>query len=198
MTLLFQDRVLPWMLECFGHDVSMDRVERNHRFIEEALELVQALGCTRSEAHQLVDYVFDRPAGEPAQEAGGTVVTLAALCIANDLCMHEAAETELARIWTKIDAIRAKQATKPKHSPLPGSTIEVRADARLVEIVTAAADRVRGRMGAAFRASPDSPGFRINPDSPYPGDALHFVDVQTGPKASVDALLRIVDVEDGA
>src|SRR5206468_12137232 len=87
---------------------------------EEALELVQALGCTRSEAHQLVDYVFARPAGEPAQEAGGTVVTLAALCIANDLCMHEAAETELARIWTKIDVIRAKQAAKPKHSLLPG------------------------------------------------------------------------------
>lgn len=123
MTLLFQDRVLPWMLKCFGHDVSMDSVERNHRFLEEALELVQAIGCTRSEAHQLVDYVFDRPAGEPAQEAGGVMVTLAALCIANDLCMHEAAETELARIWTKVDVIRAKQATKPKHSPLPGGSV---------------------------------------------------------------------------
>ncbi|WP_457817370.1 hypothetical protein, partial [Staphylococcus aureus] len=33
--------------------------------------------------------------------------------------MHAAGETELARIWTKVDQIRAKQAAKPKHSPLP-------------------------------------------------------------------------------
>jgi hypothetical protein len=25
----------------------------------------------------------------------------------------------LARVWTKIDAIRTKQAAKPKHSPVP-------------------------------------------------------------------------------
>jgi hypothetical protein len=48
------------------------------------------------------------------------MVTLAALCLANELNMQEAAETELARIWTKVEAIRAKQAAKPKHSPLPG------------------------------------------------------------------------------
>ncbi|MFM0155696.1 hypothetical protein [Paraburkholderia sediminicola] len=33
--------------------------------------------------------------------------------------MHTAGETELARIWTKVEAIRAKQVAKPKHSPLP-------------------------------------------------------------------------------
>lgn len=124
MTLLFQDRVLPWMLETFGAAVSMDRVERNHRFLEEALELVQSLGCSKSEAHQLVDYVFDRPQGDINQEVGGVMVTLAALCIAADECMHEAGETELARIWTKVDEIRAKQAAKPKHSPLPGRAPE--------------------------------------------------------------------------
>lgn len=129
MTLLFQDRVLPWMLECFGAAASMDRAERNHRFIEEALELVQSLGCTASEAHQLVDYVFGRPAGEPKQEIGGVMVTLAALCIAADECMHDAGEVELARIWQKIEQIRAKQAAKPKHSPLPGPTVDTRQSA---------------------------------------------------------------------
>lgn len=115
----FQERVRPWLLACFGPEISSDKVERNHRFLEEALELVQACGCTQSEAHQLVDYVFGRPVGEPAQEVGGVMVTLAALCLANDLDMHEAGETELARIWTKVEAIRAKQAAKPEHSPLP-------------------------------------------------------------------------------
>lgn len=107
------------MLACFGERISKDKTERNHRFLEEALELVQATGCTKSEAHQLVDYVFERPIGEPVQECGGVMVTLAALCLANDLNMNECGEMELSRIWTKIEKIREKQANKPKHSPLP-------------------------------------------------------------------------------
>ncbi len=120
-TAPFQDRVAPWLLACFGPNIARDRTERSHRFIEEALELVQAAGCTASDAHQLVDYVFDRPVGELQQEVGGVMVTLAALCLAHGAEMHAAGETELARIWTKIDVIRAKQAAKPKHSPLPES-----------------------------------------------------------------------------
>lgn len=120
----FQSRVQPWMMECFGEMISGDREERNHRFLEESLELVQSLGCTPAEAHQLVDYVYGRPVGDPPQEVGGVMVTLAALCLANDMDMHEAGEVELERIWTKVEQIRAKQAAKPKHSPLPVATDE--------------------------------------------------------------------------
>ncbi|WP_017511133.1 MULTISPECIES: hypothetical protein [Cupriavidus] len=115
----FQWRVQPWMLECFGAKIAADRAERNHRFYEEATELVQANGMTCSEAHQLVDYTFGRPPGELKQEIGGVMVTLAALCLASGADMHLAGETELARIWTIVEKIRAKQAAKPKHSPLP-------------------------------------------------------------------------------
>ncbi|WP_258400944.1 hypothetical protein [Cupriavidus phytorum] len=115
----FQARVQPWMLACFGAEIAGDKQERNHRFLEEALELVQACGATASEAHQLVDYVYGRPVGDKGQEAGGVIVTLAALCHAQGLDMHAAGETELARIWTMVEKIRAKQAAKPKHSPLP-------------------------------------------------------------------------------
>jgi hypothetical protein len=115
----FQQRVQPWMMACFGAEISADVVERNHRFLEEALELVQSTGCTASEAHQLVDYVFGRDVGETHQEIGGVMVTLAALCLALGEDMHAAGETELARIWTKVEKIRAKQAAKPKHSLLP-------------------------------------------------------------------------------
>lgn len=119
--MTFQERVQPWMMECFGAEISADRMERNHRFFEEATELVQANGMTRSEAHQLVDYTFSRPIGEPSQEVGGVMVTLAALCGASELDMHTAAETELTRINQPeiILKIRAKQAAKPHHSPLP-------------------------------------------------------------------------------
>lgn len=115
-----QTRVQPWMMACFGAEIAADTVERNHRFLEESLELVQSLGCTKDEAHMLVDYVFGRPAGDPVQEVGGVMITLAALCLANGLDMHEAGEIELARIWTKVDQIRKKQEGKPRNSPLPG------------------------------------------------------------------------------
>lgn len=117
----FQSRVAPWMQACFGPEISADRIERNHRFLEEALELVQANDCTESEAQQLVAYVYGRPKGEINQEVGGVMVTLAALCLAIGLDMHGAGETELARIWTKVETIRAKQAAKPKNSPLPAT-----------------------------------------------------------------------------
>jgi hypothetical protein len=117
-----QRRVEPWLLACFGEVISADMVERNHRFLEEALELVQSCGCTQSDAHQLVDYVYGRPVGERFQEAGGVMITLAALCRAQGIDMHAAGEVELARIWTLVEKIRAKQAAKPKHSPLPAAS----------------------------------------------------------------------------
>jgi len=104
-------------------EVCRDGTERNHRFLEEALELVQSLGCTQSEAHQLVDYVFGHPVGEPMQELGGTMLTLSALASCHDMNLDHAGELELARVWAKIDLIRAKQAAKPKHSPLPGPSV---------------------------------------------------------------------------
>jgi hypothetical protein len=115
-----QDRVQPWMMACFGPAISADTNERNHRFLEEALELVQACGCTQEDAHLLVDYVYGRPVGEKGQEVGGVMITLAALCLAQGLNMHAQGDIELGRIWTKVEQIRAKQAGKPHRSPLPG------------------------------------------------------------------------------
>lgn len=70
----------------------------------------------------LVDYTFGRPVGDPSQEVGGVMVTLAALCAAADLSVVDCSETELRRCWANIERIRAKQATKPPSSPLPGLT----------------------------------------------------------------------------
>lgn len=115
----FQRSVSAWMQACFGPEISSDVIERNHRFLEEGLELVQANGCMESEAHQLVAYVFGREKGEIRQEIGGVMVTLAALCAAVDEDMAVCGRDELARVWTRIEAIRVKQAAKPKFSPLP-------------------------------------------------------------------------------
>ncbi len=117
----FQERASRWVMECFGAIVALDPVERNFRFGEEALELLQSCGATASQCHQLVDYVFSREVGEKHQELGGVMVTLAALATANGLTISEAAEKELARVWTKISQIKAKQAAKPKSIARCGS-----------------------------------------------------------------------------
>lgn len=118
----FQSRVAPWLVECFGDAIAQDTQERSQRFLEEALELIQACGLTSDEAHQLVDYVFGRDVGEQSQEVGGVMVTLAALCHAHKLAMHRCGEVELDRISRPevMDRIRQKQRHKPAFSPLPG------------------------------------------------------------------------------
>lgn len=115
----FQQRVAPWMEQCFGAEISGDRLERGDRLLEEVLELLQSGDYPKNRVAELTDYVFGRERGEPDQEVGGVMTTLAAYCLAHGLDMHAAGETELARIWTKIDKIRAKQAAKPTGSALP-------------------------------------------------------------------------------
>ncbi len=115
----FQARVQPWMIACFGPEISADKLERGDRLLEEVLELLQSVDYPRERIASLSSYVWSRPKGEPAREVGGSMVTLAAFCLAHDLDMHAAGETELARVWTKVEAIRAKQAAKPTGSALP-------------------------------------------------------------------------------
>lgn len=114
--MAFQDHVVRWMEATFSAEISQNTAERNHRFLEEALELVQAMGCASTEAHMLVDFVFNRPTGERDQEVGGVMVTLAALCAAAGTEVHRCATVELERCWREMDSIRAKQAGKPPSS----------------------------------------------------------------------------------
>jgi hypothetical protein len=110
----FQKSVGKWMVDCFGEKIAYDSKERNFRFLEEALELVQSNDCTKEDAYKLVDYVFNRPKGEFKQEVGGVMVTLAALCNIKFRNIDACAWSEYARI-VKPDAmekIRAKQVTK--------------------------------------------------------------------------------------
>lgn len=115
----FQNRVNDWLQECFPPYVREDRCDRTHRFLEEALELAQANGCSREDAEELVKYVYSRPRGEPELEVGAVVVTLAGLCTATEIDMDEAADQELQRNWRRIAEIREKHAAKPPNSPLP-------------------------------------------------------------------------------
>lgn len=81
--------------------------------------MLQSGGYDPTRVAALRDYVWSRPVGEPAQEVGGVMLTLAAYCNAHDLDLIDASETELASVWTKVDIIRAEQAAKPSGSALP-------------------------------------------------------------------------------
>lgn len=117
----FQQRVDRWMQQCFGEEIRWDRTERNYRFTEEALELVQSCGMSKEDVLKLVDYVYSRPSGYSWQEVGGVMVTLAALCSAQGTNMKIQAEAELQRINEPavLERIREKQKNKPQRSPLP-------------------------------------------------------------------------------
>lgn len=121
--LSFQGRVWMWARNCFGEAHCRNVPQRAARFLEEAHELAQAMGMTREQAHRLVEYTWNRPRGEPKQEVGGTLITLAVLCEALGIEMEDAAKVELARCWDNIEKIRAKQAAKPNDDELPGYAV---------------------------------------------------------------------------
>jgi hypothetical protein len=115
----FQNRIRPWMIECFGPSVLYNQIERNWRFIEEALELAQTCGATKEQVLELVEYTFSREPGEIVREVGGVMTTLAALCIAMNVDMHSCAEAELRYVWDNIEKIRAKWESKTLRTPVP-------------------------------------------------------------------------------
>lgn len=122
----FQHGVSEWMDKCFLPSLYSDMTERGDRLLEEVLELLQAHGYDKARVPTLVDYVFSRPVGDPAQEVGGVMVTLAGYCWVAGLDMHAAGNTELARINQPevMAKIRAKQEAKNAlhvDTPLPGN-----------------------------------------------------------------------------
>lgn len=108
-----QAAVHRWAIQTFGQACAGNPQERIRRFLEEALELAQAVGMGAGEAHAMVDYVFARPVGEVHQEVGGVSVSLLALCENLGLSAHAEEVREVTRVLA-LDpvALRAKQQAK--------------------------------------------------------------------------------------
>jgi hypothetical protein len=106
-------RIRRWIMRTFGVSIFWDRRERARRFLEEAIELVQAMELPKAEAQRLLDRIYSRPAGEVMQEIGGVGITLFALvnCEGHDFDL--VLEEELSRIESlPIDHWRKRQAAK--------------------------------------------------------------------------------------
>lgn len=119
-TVDFQHRAQAWARACFGEAEAADLRLRSYKFLEEAMELVQAMGMSREEAGRMLDYVFRRPLGEPRQEVGGAQLTLALLCSAAGLLMGACAVEELKRVCDPEVMDRIRHKNQSKLSPADG------------------------------------------------------------------------------
>lgn len=110
----YQRQCHDWAFETVGARAACSSTERGVRFLEEAIELAQAVGVHGDIVMQLVRDVYERKPGRVSQEVGGTMLTLASLCEAIDVDMIDEAKRELERVQhpTVIAKVRARQATK--------------------------------------------------------------------------------------
>lgn len=96
-----QGLVIDWGAKCFGADHMRDPIVRAARFLEEAAELVQAVGLPKDHAQRTLDYVYSREPGDPVQEMGGVSNTQYALAGALNLSVAECEEREITRCLSK-------------------------------------------------------------------------------------------------
>jgi NTP pyrophosphatase (non-canonical NTP hydrolase) len=84
--------------------------ERGMRFLEEALELAQAVGVNLLEVERLTDSVYAKPKGQVAQEIGGVGTTLLALAESQNLSAYSCIMAEIERIHLMpIEKFRKRQ-----------------------------------------------------------------------------------------
>ena len=111
-----QERVNLWTADLFGERILFDKRERAQRFLEEAIELAQAMGLTALDVALLADTVMARPPGEPRAEIGGVMVTLYALGTSIGVNVDDAAEQEIVRVNTPEVRARVLRRQAEKHA----------------------------------------------------------------------------------
>lgn len=92
-----QATTLDWVRATFG-EVATETPERIRRLLEEAVELAQAEGLTVEETRAVVEYVYQKSPGSPAQEVGGVGLTLLAYCQSKGLDADAEEQRELDRV----------------------------------------------------------------------------------------------------
>jgi NTP pyrophosphatase (non-canonical NTP hydrolase) len=92
-----QQQIGAWIVRTFGEH-TMALHERRARFLEEALELVQACEMPKDDVLRLVEYVYGRKAGDVRQEIGGVGVTLLGLAQSFGISADQAEREEVARV----------------------------------------------------------------------------------------------------
>jgi len=93
-----QAAVLRWVTDTFGASTINPR-ERVLRVLEEAIELAQAEGVPAELARGVLEHVYKKPPGDPAQEIGGVGVTLLGYCAVKGISADAAERAEAERVF---------------------------------------------------------------------------------------------------
>lgn len=91
----YQLRVTTCVSKQGGYDPIVDLQGENHQLLESVAALIQARGCTESEAHQLINQVFNQPVSNLRVSVGRVTFTLGALCSRDGINMIDCAEETL-------------------------------------------------------------------------------------------------------
>lgn len=110
-----QIEVAKWVAETFTNEQLMNQRVRCLRFIEEAFELVQALGLSKEAVVSVMDMTYSREPGVPTQEFGGVGITLLALATSCGVNADDLEERELKRVLSKPkEHFRKRNEEKPQ------------------------------------------------------------------------------------
>lgn len=90
---------LQWAVDTFG-TIAFDPQERALRFIEEAIELVDAIGLPQVAVESIARRVYDRPQGVPQKEFGQAMLTLELLAEVFYIDAREESANEFKRVQT--------------------------------------------------------------------------------------------------
>jgi hypothetical protein len=104
-----QARVAVWTRACFGDAHLRDLRVRGMRLLEEAIEFAQSVGVSKDKSSELLNYVYNRPIGEPIQELGGVAVTFLAAATALNQSATGVADLEITRVESKSTTHFAKR-----------------------------------------------------------------------------------------
>ena len=107
-----QNDVARWMEHTFDRETIDSPIERGLRVLEEAAELAQSVGVDDTLAMRVLNDVYEREAGESAQEVAGVTICVAALANALEIDVDRAVREELARCGERSAEIAAKHALK--------------------------------------------------------------------------------------
>lgn len=101
-----------WALQTYGSAVHGVRYQA-FRFIEEALELVQAMGLTKEDVSRTVEYVFARRRGDAYEEFGDVRLTLDIMAESLHISSDDAYENCLLRV-AGLDILKARAKDQAK------------------------------------------------------------------------------------
>ena len=141
-TLRLQKRVVDWVRSTFDEATQANTAERALRFVEEAIELGQAVGVPRRDIDRLADRVYGNPPGEASKEVAGCGITLLSIAGTLGVDFLGVTSAEIERLEAPEMRERARRRQHEKRAQLlTADDVTVRANVNLAPLDGWGSDR---------------------------------------------------------